>query len=217
MASRLFRSFGSGTVSTRTSFLPCQQIAFICSFVPVSGYRRAHRSPGKILRKPLPLFRICSAEPVHLRRPSIPWAGPPWWAPHRLPAGFADASDRCGSVKMALRRKASPRTRLPLRPEDCIAKPRELRFRGPPAASLNVTDPAFATSDPSSDRQPINWPGISLIISASHSIRRPPGPLATQWDLSVRAVHPHRLHVFHEFGQIFQVAPETSKLHGAGD
>src|SRR5580700_11303080 len=49
MASRLFRSYGSGTFSTRTSFLPCQQMAFI----PLSsvGVRRSVTGRERCLRR----------------------------------------------------------------------------------------------------------------------------------------------------------------------
>ena len=49
-----------------------------------------------------------------------------------------------------------------------------------PRAGSKVTEPALTTSPPGSDFHASTLFWISLMISASHSTRKPPGPRATQ-------------------------------------
>ena len=52
----------------------------------------------------------------------------------------------------------------------------------PSLVGVKLTDPAVATADSGSDRQPMSSPGLSVMISASHSTAWPPNSCATQWE-----------------------------------
>src|SRR5215207_7808248 len=204
IASRLLRIFGSGTCSTRTSFLPCQQFALMTSPLfcrPLLLKLPRAQTDAERLRRPLLGVALTHQRPVgddHLAQ-----------LDDLLEAAQVDLHLRARVFAEELREERARRAarRAVVEPDvDDRAAPADRRLEAHRARGLDLRPFERAPRD-----QLVRTVFGDLGVPLDAAARRLRDPVRAPL-----AGHRHRFEVTHEERQILEVAPVTVDLFGRG-